>query len=191
MFYFLNIPPLEKDLELSIIEDYDQSIIDLQPIIFNNESKNYIKRSINKFISLINVTKLTKWLYPYVGFCYFNIIHLEPNEEIPAIFPAHTDLLRNTAINLILIKGGENVETTIYHPPKDHERGIVKFWYENTELKIIDSQIIPSSKWWVFDAQLPHSVKNIESKRLILAATPVSNIRLEEFLIKFEKYIVL
>jgi hypothetical protein len=99
----------------------------------------------------------------------------------PAIFPPHTDMDRKVAINYVFATGGDNVITSTFKGPEDKNISKPRYYHEDN-LEIDSKDILPVNTWYIFNAQKPHSVKNIETIRIILVLSTKDNMTLENFI---------
>lgn len=96
--------------------------------------------------------------------------------------PPHCDRQRKLAINYIITTGGFDVLTCFYHNQRINqnlevaENGL----HDNISLNF---QIrLPDQIWHTYDVQTYHSVKNIETKRIILSLLLEDNIDYNNFI---------
>jgi hypothetical protein len=196
MIKYLNLPPLPPDL-VTEIDDYATEYWKTwQP--YGNElfeeryppGTNLIKRFV---ISPYDHKDVVKFFYKHLGCKYAGsgIILIENQETTPAIFPPHTDYKRNLGLNYVIRAGGAAVETITYLPPAGAELKQLTYWNES-ELVVDQAEIVQEGQWYIFNAQKPHAVKNIETCRVILMVYPdrIENQSIETFMQRYSLNII-
>lgn len=154
----------------------------------NSSNENFIERFVDP--AYVN-EELHQFVKGVLGLpsVRFGLILMKNAGTTPAIFPAHTDYFRNLGLNVLLTDGGGNVETSTYKTPVSHTTGKLAYWQES-QLTLTDTKVIKEGEWYAFNAQAPHGIKNIETKRLVLMIFPFSfNITFDKFTEFYKGYI--
>lgn len=190
MLHLLNLPPLPDSI---IKEVLDYSKITFEKTkkssdIFYSSDEGYAGLYNNENIVARHLTntnfknkKLQDWVDEYFPIVAYEELFLMTNKgETDAIFPPHTDANRNLAINYVFAEGGDNVITSTFKGPVFEDISIARYYYED-DLEIDSEDVVPLNTWYVFDAQQPHSVRNIESTRIVLVLRSKDNMTLDDF----------
>lgn len=102
------------------------------------------------------------------------------NQE-PATIPPHCDRGRHVALNYILTKGGDFVETVLY---QEHRPTTSLDTSQNCRFDQVSCgkyYNLPLHQWHAFNAQRYHSVRNITGTRIILSLVLLEKSTWDEF----------
>ena len=100
-----------------------------------------------------NIDEINQWAWKNISPDVYFGIQIITDEGLGI----HQDQSSHIKLLYYLDTGGNNVTTTFYADPD----GKV----------ILESHVIPAKKWFSFDTQVWHDVKNVESLRYALVAT--------------------
>jgi hypothetical protein len=192
----LNFPPLPEDIKKYFIDYVNEYIKTWSP--YSNE-KNY-ELYPNETVNIVN-RKITDWLpskemydrfQEICPLCFDITVFIMLNStDTPAMLSAHTDYNRDSAILYVLEAGGPEVETVFYEKAGKVELnnlGQIRPQYFNEKnLKKIDSKILKEDTWAGFSGQTPHGVYNILNRRIVLSMA--SRLSLEDIVKKYPQYI--
>lgn len=188
MIKYLNLPPLPKDLVDKINEYADICWESWEPYsndVFEAcypENTNFVKRVV---IAPFRLSGISAFFYKHLGYTSIGagLILIENENDTPALFPPHTDFKRHLGLNCVIRDGGSNVETVTYFPPSGVELTPLMYWNESA-LEMDQCDVVEEGKWYIFDAQKPHAVRNVEGRRVILMIYPdkENKLTLEEFI---------
>lgn len=194
MLYQLNLPALPNSVVNEVLEYSKNKIAELETVSKSSYARNagYFGLYDNENIVGRHLTRrdfkskeLEDWLSTHLPIVAYEELFLMKNKrDIPAIFPPHTDRDRNLAINYVFAEGGDNVITSTFKGPKFDDISVSRYYHEDN-LEIDSATVIPLNTWYVFDAQQPHSVKNIESTRIVLVSRSKDNMLLEDFVTRY------
>lgn len=194
MLYQLNLPALPDSIVNEVLayskKTFEELNIGLEKSYASNREYNRIYNNENIVDRYLTKTEfkskeLHEWFaehFPIVA--YEELFLMKNKRETPAIFPPHTDRDRNLAINYVFVEGGDNVVTSTFKGPKFNDISIPRYYHEDA-LEIDSANVVPLNTWYVFDAQQPHSVKNIESTRIVLVSRSKDNMSLEDFVARY------
>jgi len=200
MLYQLNLPPLPDNIINEVLEYSKQTLRALDLFSKNHyasnigykglyDSENIVSRHLtNTHFKSIGLQKWFQELLPIVWYEELFIMKNEGNG--PAIFPPHTNKERRVAINYVFATGGDKVITSTFMGPEDANISRSRYYHED-DLEIDSENILPVNSWYIFNAQKPHSVKNIESIRILLVLSTKDNLTLENFIKKYPELLKL
>ena len=119
------------------------------------------------------------------------LFFMENRGSGPAWFPPHRDHYRKTGLNYLISAGGDDVQTVTFKPTTDPRLAERKLFLEK-EIVEDSRSVIPEHSWVCFNAQNPHMVTNITSRRLILLVNPESqgNMNFEDFINQFKSFLI-
>lgn len=194
MLYQLNLPPLPDSIVNEVLTYSKIKIAELESISKTSYARNagYSGLYDNENIIGRHLTgrdfrskELQDWFSEYLPIVAYEELFLMKNKgDTAAIFPPHTDAHRNLAINYVFAQGGDNVITSTFKGPVFDDISISRYYHEDN-LEIDSADVLPLNAWYVFDAQQPHSVKNIESIRIVLVSRATDNMTLDEFIKRY------
>jgi len=106
--------------------------------------------------------------------------------------PPHCDKMRYTAVNYLLSAGGDSVTTTFYQESRTTDNLDLADHLQYENVTVDQQHIIPTDRWYAFNAQKFHSVENITGRRCVLVLLFLkSNPNFQEFVDQYPALIQL
>lgn len=194
MLYQLNLPPLPTSVIKEVLEYSNLMFekLDAASGVYYSNNRGYrglykTENIVSRYLTSVNFKnkELQDWFSEYFPIVAYEELFLMKNKgNSLSIFPPHTDADRNLAINYVFAEGGKNVVTSTFKGPKFKDISIARYYHED-HLEIDSADVLPLDTWYVFDAQQPHSVKNIESIRIVLVSRAHDNMSLDDFVKRY------
>lgn len=148
----VDLPPLPEEM----IKEMYWSIDNCKNIFYDPKHQWY-----QSFLVSKPLADFTKQLFKFE--------HLAIVQVIQKGLPIHIDFGRTEAFNYIIETGGVNATTAFYKRDDFYFDENNKLRPNKLDYEMSEQICIPEKKWHKIKVDIPHNVKNIETKRISLS----------------------